>query len=310
MKRATFDDYRERIRRVLRFIAENLNEELSGEQLAELACFSRFHFSRVFRGMVGEGLTSLIRRLRLERAAFGLREGKGSVTQLSLEAGFENLESFSRAFKASFGTPPSVFAQTEAPNPRIRSPNGIHWDPGGTPMDFKTPQEVGSGVGVRILRRPTVSIAFVSHRGAYDKCGEAWDRLLEILGVEGWLGGDVDFFGVCYDNPEDVPEEELRYDACAAVPRNFPSYEGIDLGKLTGGLYAVTTHFGAYSQLGESWTRLFGSWLPWSGFEPGDSPCFEQYFNSPESCSEEDLCTDLFLPLMEKANPSCFESTE
>ncbi len=217
-RRGTAREYRRRIQRVLAHIVENLDRDLRGESLAELACFSRFHFHRVFRGMLGEGVAALVKRLRLERAAFGLREGKASVTQLALEAGFENLESFSRAFKGAYGIPPSVFGRSEAPNPRIRVSNGVHWDMGGTPMDFESPAAPGEGFGLRLVKRPAARIAFVRHVGPLDQCGEAWDR-------------------------------------------------------------------------------LFGAWLPGSGYEPADNPCFEQYLNSPESCAEEDLCTDLFLPI-------------
>ena len=296
-RRGTAREYRRRIQRVLAHIVENLDRDLRGESLAELACFSRFHFHRVFRGMLGEGVAALVKRLRLERAAFGLREGKASVTQLALEAGFENLESFSRAFKGAYGTPPSVFGRSEAPNPRIRVSNGVHWDMGGTPMDFESPAAPGEGFGLRLVKRPAARIAFVRHVGPLDQCGEAWGWLLGVLGVEGWLGGDVDFFGICYDNPDEVPVEALRYDACATVPAHFAGFEGLELGELPGGDFAVTTHFGAYARIGESWERLFGAWLPGSGYEPADNPCFEQYLNSPESCAEEDLCTDLFLPI-------------
>ncbi len=292
-----------RIQRVLSFISDNLDQDLHGERLAEIACFSRFHFHRIFRGMLGEGVGALVRRLRLERAAFGLREGRASVTMLGLEAGFENLESFSRAFKAAFGVPPSVFGRTEAQNPRIRVANGVHWDAGGTPMDFESPSSPGEGLGVRLVSRPASRIAKVRHVGPLDQCGLAWDRLLGVLGVDGWIGGEMDFFGICYDNPDEVPAEKLRYDACATVPPHFAGYEGLELGEIPGGDFAVTTHFGTYSKIGETWGLLFGTWLPRSGYEPADHPCFEHYLNSPESCPEEDLCTDLFLPIQTLAMP-------
>ncbi len=109
MHTATQRDYRERIIRVLVHIQQHLDEELTLAELADIACFSAFHFHRVFRGMVGEPLGEHIRRIRLERAASRLRFGQQPVLQIALDAGYETHESFTRAFRVLFGKSPSEF---------------------------------------------------------------------------------------------------------------------------------------------------------------------------------------------------------
>jgi AraC-like DNA-binding protein len=54
MKTDTLQDYKRRMLRVLVHIQQHLDEPLSLEERARLACFSPFHFHRVFKGMVGE----------------------------------------------------------------------------------------------------------------------------------------------------------------------------------------------------------------------------------------------------------------
>ena len=126
MKQTTFDIYRQRMAEVLQIIQRNLDEDLALEELARVAHFSPYHFHRIFRGMVGESVKEHIRRLRLERAALGLKHSKRPVTDIAFEAGFETLESFSRAFKAMGGLNPSAFRRQ---NGVFRSPaaSGIHY---------------------------------------------------------------------------------------------------------------------------------------------------------------------------------------
>jgi len=112
VKAATRRDYEDRMDKVLEYIHEHLDGELSLEQVANVACFSPYHFHRIFGGMVGESLKSYIRRLRLQRAAVKLKQSSDAVTQIAFEAGFETHESFTRAFNKMFGLSPVDFRKT------------------------------------------------------------------------------------------------------------------------------------------------------------------------------------------------------
>jgi AraC family transcriptional regulator len=81
------------------------------------------------------------------------------------------------------------------------------------------------------------------------------------------------------------------------VDSRFLPRRDIGVQTIAGGEYAVTTHFGPYSKLTESYTKLLGQWLPGSGRELRSAPCFEVYLNSPEGTDPEDLITDLYAPL-------------
>src|SRR5574337_1715649 len=63
----------------------------------------------------------------LERAAWRLGRG-ATVTEAGLEAGYEAVEAFSRAFRRAFGVPPSRFAR-EPRDFRLAAPNAIHFHP-------------------------------------------------------------------------------------------------------------------------------------------------------------------------------------
>jgi AraC family transcriptional regulator len=119
----------DRLRDVLDAILEALDEGLDGRALAARAMLSPFHFSRLVRAGIGEPPATFRRRLLLERAAWRLVRG-ASVTEASLEAGYEAVEAFSRAFARAYGVAPSQFA-AELRDFRLAAPNAIHFHPPG-----------------------------------------------------------------------------------------------------------------------------------------------------------------------------------
>lgn len=115
-----------RLQAVINAILEALDEGLDGRALAARAMLSEFHFNRLVRAGIGEAPATFRRRLLLERAAWQLRTG-ASVTEAALEAGYEAVEAFSRAFSKAYGVPPSRFTGSF----RQAAPNGIHFHPPG-----------------------------------------------------------------------------------------------------------------------------------------------------------------------------------
>jgi AraC family transcriptional regulator len=54
---------------------------------------------------------------------------------------------------------------------------------------------------------------------------------------------------------------------------------------------------GPYEQLGETWGRLMGQWLPHSGERGKSSDSYEIYLNNPTEVPKHDLRTELYVPL-------------
>jgi AraC-like DNA-binding protein len=118
----------DRLRDVVDAVLEALDEGLDGRALAARAMLSPFHFNRLVRAGIGEAPATFRRRLLLERAAWRLARGV-TVTEASLEAGYDAVEAFSRAFSRAFGVPPSRFdGQCDF---RLEAPNAIHFHPPG-----------------------------------------------------------------------------------------------------------------------------------------------------------------------------------
>jgi AraC family transcriptional regulator len=295
MKPVTLYDYKRRLLRVLVHIQQHLDEPLALEEMAAIACFSPFHFHRIFRGMVGESVKEHVRRLRLERAASQLKLGRQPVTQIALDAGYRSHEAFTRAFRGWFGASPSEFRALR----RRRSPvvpSRLHYHRDGSIVQFRALRG-GASMKVEIRKMKPLRVAFMRHVGPYNKVGATWDKLLPILGKEGLLGGSPMFIGLCHDDPEVTPPARLRYDACVTVDQEFAGENDVGIQTIAGGEYAITTHQGPYEKIGESYAALLGQWLPRSRRELAGAPCFEVYLNTPDSTAPEDLLTDLYAPL-------------
>ncbi|MCV7225652.1 helix-turn-helix domain-containing protein [Mycolicibacterium komossense] len=92
--------------------------------MARSTYVSEFHFSREVRRLSGESPAALRRRIMLERAAWRLQRGE-AVATVAADEGWSSAEVFSRAFRRSFGIPPSrVGAEF-----RLPAPNGLHFHP-------------------------------------------------------------------------------------------------------------------------------------------------------------------------------------
>lgn len=98
-----------RVSDVVRWVESRLQDELALDDLAQMACMSRYHFLRTFRSVAGVTPHQYILRRRLQQACVGLRRSGGSITAVAADAGFSDLSTFNRQFKRGVGVTPSAY---------------------------------------------------------------------------------------------------------------------------------------------------------------------------------------------------------
>jgi AraC family transcriptional regulator len=108
-----------RLRRVLEFIAESLDEDVSLLQLAAVAGMSSHYFSELFKQSTGRAPHNYVLLQRIERAKQRLRDPKWSIIDAALDAGFHNQSHFARVFRKTMGVTPSRFRADWASGKKI-----------------------------------------------------------------------------------------------------------------------------------------------------------------------------------------------
>jgi AraC family transcriptional regulator len=275
--------YRERIQRVQRFIRERLDEELPLERLARVAHFSPYHFHRIFKALVGEGVFEYVRRLRLESAAQALAAGGRSVLQIALAAGYGSHEAFTRAFRQQLGVSPTEYRNGRRPAyPR---------------KETETMTTLATTPEVTIEQVPARRVAYLRHLGPYKEVGPTFRRLLDWARARGLLRPETTVLSISYDDPEVTPPDQIRCDCCVTVDEGFRPEGDIRVQTVEGGEYAVVHHRGPHAGVHEVMRWLFGVWLPASGREPRHAPLYSICSDNPETTPPEHFRIDLYVPL-------------
>lgn len=100
-------DWNQTINQMVTYIEVNLENEITIEKLAEICHYSTFYTQKLFHIATGFTFKEYVRKRRLSEAAVQLQQNKERVTDVALSFGYENNESFSRAFRQFHGCTPS-----------------------------------------------------------------------------------------------------------------------------------------------------------------------------------------------------------
>jgi AraC family transcriptional regulator len=270
-------EYVRRIDRVLDHLRRNLDRPVSLDELAEVACFSKFHFHRIFSAVSGETVNECTNRLRIEKAARLLRLSRRTLTDIALECGFSSPAAFSRAFRLAYDTTPSQFRKTgEIRNSKIRKELS-------TGQDYVLPmsaEEKRAAFPVRIVDLPERQIAYIRVTNAFEM-----DRVVDAIAtVIDWARGqgiyaDGTLFGMTMDDPDVTPAHLYRYEVCLASTAPFECAEGMSRLTLPAMRYAVTSVSGDLRMVATAWDYLIREWLINSDWEPAPAPALEIFRN-------------------------------
>lgn len=277
-------------KKVTDFIGKHLDEELTLQQLSEIACFSKFHFHRLFTAYTGLSLQQYIRWLRLKRAAHQLivDEDK-SIIDIAITAGFDSHEAFTRVFKKTCGLTPSEFK---------KHVNWSIWEK----SPYCLPKQGEIMLDVVIKNIQAKRLAVVEHQGPVESLGDSLTKLIhwsksQTMGVRLKAG---EAFGFAYDDPKITNPQEFRFDLGIMVPEQLKLTGEVVEKRLPSGRYAVTLHKGSRDHIGETVYALYRDWLPHSGEKLGDLPCIFCYYNFDHEVAETESLTECWLLLSDK----------
>jgi AraC family transcriptional regulator len=259
---------------VLAYIEAHRDEPMTLAELASVAGFSPYHFSRLFTARFGESVMEYVRAVRLQAASSRLvGDDPPSLIDLAFDCGFESQEAFTRAFRRAYGVPPGQYKR--------QSPRRLLVTERLMPPATKAPT---ANVNVErlpdLVKRPAFTVA---GPGALfneeNKSGipALWPRLIRALPLKGQAGART--YGVC--KMVDKTEGSLKYIAGVEVTGDDPLPDGFERIELAAHTYAVfrLTLDGTplHPQMQAAMPVIWGELLPKSGHQTVPAPDFELY---------------------------------
>jgi AraC family transcriptional regulator len=281
--------YHERFAKVVNYIEANLDEDLDVDKLCKLACLSKYHFHRQCSLFFGMSIMSLIRMLRLKRAATLVAYRDMNMLDIAIESGYESHEAFSRVFKKYFNKSPSDFR---------KSPDWTPWHSLYEPVMQLRNKIMNKNFSVEIVEYPETLIAVMEHRGSPNLLGRTIQKFISWRKANGLPPSKSKTFNLVYDDPKTTAPEYFRFDLGCSIDKEVDATQSGIINKIIPiGKCALIRHVGSDDALGALVDFLYSEWLQESDFELRDFPVlFERVKFFPE-VPENEMITDVYLPI-------------
>jgi len=158
------------IKNALEYIDNHLDEPITFEAIAKRFHFSPYYFHRMFSVIVGKAMAAHIRDRRFMRACIRLVNTDDTILNIGLDCGYNSAQSFSRAFRDTYGLPPSEYRKQGLAPVIVTVDEMI--------MKFTNRLRGGIYLNPKIIKRDSLTIAGVSGDG--NKTGEVWESFMQL----------------------------------------------------------------------------------------------------------------------------------
>jgi len=282
MKNITYNDYVQRINKVVAYINNHLDETLDLKTLANEAALSDFHFHRIFKALKNEAIGGYITRLRLEATARLLRYTALTIEEIAFNIGYETPASLSKAFKKQYGISPTEYRTNK--DTYIMKKEIINPD-----LALKTP---------KIVTLEPKNLIYVALTGAYGSLdyGKAYEQLWAVIKAQKLFTKGIESICISYDDPKITESALQRSDVCLAIHKPATPQEEVSCKTLAGGKYAVFFYQGSYENLSQVYDTAV-RWVIDHQYTLREEPFFEKYLNDARRTPKEKLKTEIYIPI-------------
>ena len=282
MKNITYNDYVQRINKVVAYINNHLDEALELKTLANEAALSDFHFHRIFKALKGEAIGGYITRLRLEATARLLRYTALTIEEIAFNIGYETPASLSKAFKKQYGISPTEYRTNK--DTYIMKKEIINPD-----LALKAP---------KIVTLEPKNLIYVALTGAYGSLdyGKAYEQLWAVIKAQKLFTKGIESICISYDDPKITEGSLQRSDVCLAIHKSATPQEEVSCKTLAGGKYAVFFYQGSYENLSQVYDTAV-RWVIDRQYTLREEPFFEKYLNDARRTPKEKLKTEIYIPI-------------
>ena len=280
----------------IRYIEENLTNEIDYKEVARLSFCSEYHLKRMFSFLAGVSLSEYIRRRRLTLAAFELKDSNLKVIDVAMKYGYNSPDSFARAFQSLHGITPSearVNGHSLKSYPQLTFHLSIK---GGNEMNYRIEEKEKFRI-VGIKKR--VPIIF---NGVNPEIASMWksldektiNELKKLSNVEplGLLSASTNF-------SEGRLEEKGELDHYIGVATTRECPDNLTLLEVDASTWAVFEAVGPFPEtLQNVWGRIYSEWFPSSNYEQMEGP--EILWNEKKDVTSPTFRSEIWIPVLKK----------
>lgn len=281
-RRNTAYEHQTRINEALYRVHADLSGSLDIASLARSACYSPYHFQRIFRQVTGESVHDYIRRCRLEWAANLLIYNPNmAIVDIAGECGFHSNASFNHAFKSCFNCSPTHWRGGGYEN-RSRLLKAAWSESAANPhrryyRDTLEGAAQSDARQVSIKRLAAQPVAYIRHIGYDQRISEVWARLLDWGSAHGLDVEAQQMIALHHSNPDLIPFDQCRYVACLTLPDKLYPGDGVGVMEIPGGLHACCQAEGRFGDLLYLMRDMYMHWLPASDYQARSIPPLALY---------------------------------
>ncbi len=152
---------------------------------------------------------------------------------------------------------------------------------------------------VKIVDFKETKIAVLEHRGDPKLLNNSIQKFIKWRKETGISPiNSSNSYSLVYDDPNNTKPEDFRFDLCGSIISEIPENKyGIINKAIPAGRCAVLRHKGSHDLLPSKIYDLYGKWLPASKEKLRDFPMFFHYVNLTPDVLEDELITDIYIPL-------------
>lgn len=296
-------DFVERMNKAIKYVEDNLLEEIDYSKLAMISGTSSAQFQRIFSAIADVSLFEYIRRRRLTLAAFELQNTNQRIIDIAIKYGYESHEAFSRAFQKVHGIPPSkakFLGETLKAYPSISFKITIK---GVAEMNYRIEEKESFkmfGLERIIPMENEENFVEIPKFWSESMGNGDTEKLADDSGYvyDPKVGGILPVNAImCY---KDTGKDSFPYMIGAFVGENSKT-DGYEVAVISKGQWAIfkTDNYNntnMVSMIQELWRRIYSEWFPSSGYDHAEMPELELYY---ENTDKTGYC-EVWIPIVKK----------
>lgn len=278
-------------KRLIAFLDKNFKEEINIKKVEEICYYSYRNMNRIFQALHQETIGKYIKRIRLEKAAQYLKYSAHKISEIAFDVGFEDIASFSKAFKNKYGYTPSAFRnKTESMQEIIRQ------------SFLSEGNSHRAKISFEVEYLPDFDFLAIEYKGAYNDIPlieEMWELFLKYAEEKEMCQEDSIFMAEFLDDDEISDQINCRCNLALILdkPLAFEPQGFFKVKKHHRQKYAKFIHKGSHETCAETYNKIYAFWMFDVNLALADLPTLEFYPNDAPTTPPNELITEIYIPV-------------